>query len=94
MACGCFPSFRRLALARLGEQAVASVVGGGDAQAARWSCFEHTLIEEHLRAYLQRLPDFDDVEAARLVVIEQRNSTVTIMKSCHQLPMHWLASIR
>lgn len=34
-----------------------------DAQQARWSCFERALSAEHLRAYLQRLPDFDDVEA-------------------------------
>jgi hypothetical protein len=36
---------------------------GDDAQAARWSCFERALSVEHLRAYLKRLPDFDDVEA-------------------------------
>jgi len=34
-----------------------------DAQAARWSCFERTLSDRHLRAYLKRLPDFDDFEA-------------------------------
>ncbi len=43
---------------------VLEALGRGDeAQAARWSCFEHTLSAEHLRAYLKRLPDFDDVEA-------------------------------
>lgn len=36
---------------------------GEDAQAARWSCFERALSAEHLRAWLKRLPDFDDVEA-------------------------------
>ncbi|MCC6719437.1 MAG: hypothetical protein IT555_16260 [Acetobacteraceae bacterium] len=35
----------------------------GDAQAARWSCFERALSAPHLRAYLKRLPDFEDVEA-------------------------------
>ena len=34
-----------------------------DAQAARWSCFERSLSASHLRAYLKRLPDFDDIEA-------------------------------
>lgn len=34
-----------------------------DAQAARWSCFERAFSAEHLRAYLKRLSDFDDVEA-------------------------------
>ena len=36
-----------------------------EAQAARWSCFERALSAEHLRAYLKRLPDFDDVEAEK-----------------------------
>jgi hypothetical protein len=34
-----------------------------EAQAFRWQCFERTLNSAHLRAYLKRLPDFDDVEA-------------------------------
>ena len=34
-----------------------------EAQAARWRCFERSLSATHLRAYLTRLPDFDDVEA-------------------------------
>jgi hypothetical protein len=42
---------------------VLEALGRGDeAQAARWSCFERALSAEHLRAYLKRLPDFDDVE--------------------------------
>lgn len=35
----------------------------GDAQKVRWNCFERSLSSSHLRAYLKRLPDFDDVEA-------------------------------
>ncbi len=43
---------------------VLEVLGRRDeAQAARWSCFERALSAQHLRAYLKRLPDFDDVEA-------------------------------
>ena len=34
-----------------------------DAQQQRWSCFERSLSAEHLRAYLERLSDFDDLEA-------------------------------
>jgi hypothetical protein len=34
-----------------------------EAQAFRWACFESTLDATHLRAYLKRLPDFDDMEA-------------------------------
>lgn len=29
----------------------------------RWDCFERSLSASHLRAYLKRLPDFDDVTA-------------------------------
>lgn len=36
-----------------------------EAQAVRWSCFERSLSARHLRAHLERLPDFDDVEAER-----------------------------
>ncbi len=36
-----------------------------DAQAARWACFERSLSASHLRAYLKRLPDFDDMEAEK-----------------------------
>ena len=34
-----------------------------EAQAFRLECFQRILAPEHLRAYLKRLPDFDDVEA-------------------------------
>ena len=34
-----------------------------EAQQVRWQCFERSLSEPHLRAYLKRLPDFDDIEA-------------------------------
>jgi hypothetical protein len=36
---------------------------GDEAQSARWSCFERSLSASHLRAYLKRLPYFDDIEA-------------------------------
>jgi len=39
-----------------------------EAQAARWSCFERSLSAPHLRAYLKRLPDFDDIEAEERAV--------------------------
>ncbi|MGO4480854.1 hypothetical protein ACVITL_004349 [Rhizobium pisi] len=34
-----------------------------EAQAYRWECFKRSLHQEHLRAFLKRLPDFDDLEA-------------------------------
>jgi len=34
-----------------------------DAQAFRWACFERDLAGEHLRDYVKRLPDFEDIEA-------------------------------
>lgn len=36
-----------------------------EAQAARWECFARVLSSRHLRAFLERLPDFDDVEAEK-----------------------------
>lgn len=35
----------------------------GDAQAERWRMFERALDVGYLRAYIKRLPDFDDIEA-------------------------------
>jgi hypothetical protein len=44
--------------------AVLEALGRGDeAQSARWACFERSLSARHLRDYLKKLPDFDDVEA-------------------------------
>lgn len=34
-----------------------------EAQAFRWHCFERTLSSAHLRAYLKRLPPFEEIEA-------------------------------
>lgn len=34
-----------------------------EAQTFRWSCFERSLSAEHLRSFLKRLPDFDDIDA-------------------------------
>ncbi len=34
-----------------------------EAQAFRWALFERSLSPEHLRSYLKRLPDFEDMEA-------------------------------
>ncbi|RZL84592.1 MAG: hypothetical protein EOP66_02605 [Sphingomonas sp.] len=34
-----------------------------DAQAKRWQAFERGLDADYLRAYLKRLPDFDDIDA-------------------------------
>jgi tetratricopeptide (TPR) repeat protein len=36
-----------------------------EAQTARWACFERTLSMRHLKAFLGKLPDFDDDEAER-----------------------------
>ncbi len=34
-----------------------------ESQAFRWQCFERTLNGAHLRAYLKRLPEFEDIDA-------------------------------
>lgn len=44
--------------------AALEALGRGDAaQAFRWACFTRQLSAPHLRDYLKRLPDFDDMEA-------------------------------
>lgn len=44
-------------------EALEALERSDDAQAFRWMCFEQSLNDEHLRAYVRRLPDFDDLEA-------------------------------
>jgi len=39
-----------------------------EAQAFRWACFERDLWADYLRAYLRKLPDFDDIEAEEKAV--------------------------
>jgi uncharacterized protein DUF6880 len=51
-----------------------------DAQAARWGCFERSLSSTHLRAYLKRLPDFDDVEAEEKA-LDYAQKSVTVSKN-------------
>jgi hypothetical protein len=44
--------------------AVLEAMGRNDeAQAFRWACFARSLEPAHLKAYLKRLPDFDDLDA-------------------------------
>jgi hypothetical protein len=44
-------------------EALEALERNDEAQAFRWACFEQSLNDEHLRAYVRRLPDFDDIEA-------------------------------
>ena len=48
-------------LARL--QTLEALARSEEAQAYRWMCFERSLNDQHLRDFLRRLPDFDDMEA-------------------------------
>lgn len=50
-----------------------------EAQAYRWTCFEQSLDEDHLRAFVKRLPDFDDMEAE-----EKGFAFVQAAKDVHQ----------
>ncbi len=49
------------------------------AQAFRWQCFERTLNSAHLRAFLKRLPDFEDVGAE-----ERAMATALRFSDAHQ----------
>ncbi|ANY82964.1 hypothetical protein BB934_32615 (plasmid) [Microvirga ossetica] len=44
-----------------------------EVQAFRWACFERSLNPEHLRSYLKRLPDFDDLEAEERAIAHARS---------------------
>jgi len=45
-----------------------------EAQAARWSCFQGSMSSSHLREYLKRLPDFDDIEAEKKALDHAKRS--------------------
>jgi hypothetical protein len=51
-----------------------------EAQAARWACFERALSVEHLRAYLRKLPDFEDDEAERRA-LDQAESDRSVLRA-------------
>lgn len=55
-----------------------------EAQALRWACFERSVSADHLRAYLKRLPDFDDLEA------EERALTFVMGLEDHLHALHFL----
>jgi len=44
-------------------KALETLERGDEAQNYRWTCFEQSLNDQHLRDFLRRLPDFDDMEA-------------------------------
>ena len=50
-----------------------------EAQAFRWSCFERTLNGAHLRDYLKRLPEFEDIE-----VEDRAMATALTFSDVHQ----------
>lgn len=52
---------------------------GEDAKQFQWACFERALNADHLRAYLKRLPEFDDLE-----VEEQAMQCALQFPSVHQ----------
>ncbi len=62
---------------------------GKDAQAFRLACFERSLDATHLRAYLKRLGDFDDVEAeeAAMAYVMAYPEPLTAL----QFLLHWPA---
>lgn len=60
-----------------------------DAQKARWDCFQRALSAPHLRAYLKRLPDFDDVEAEEKA-LDFAQGAQDLLQALHFL-VHWPA---
>ena len=53
-----------------------------DAQAARWNCFERSLSSVHLRAYLKRLPDFDEIEVEKKALDYAQRSPNLLQALC------------
>ena len=53
-----------------------------DAQAARWNCFERSLSSVHLRAYLNRLPDFDEIEVEKKALDHAQRSPNVLQALC------------
>ena len=53
-----------------------------DAQAARWNCFERSLSSVHLRAYLNRLPDFDEIEVEKKALDYAQRSPSLLQALC------------
>jgi len=65
------------------DSAAQEALGKGElAQGLRWSCFEKTLSMPHLRDYLKRLPDFEDVEAEERAfeVVEQHPRSLEALR--------------
>jgi hypothetical protein len=63
-----------------------------DAQQARWDCFQRALSAPHLRAYLKRLPDFDDVEAEEKA-LDFAQAAQDLLQALYFL-VHWPAQDR
>ena len=53
-----------------------------DAQATRWNCFERSLSSVHLRAYLKRLPDFDEIEVEKKALDYAQRSPNLLQALC------------
>ncbi len=65
-----------------------------EAQQARWAIFESSLSAEYLRAYLKRLPDFDDEEAETraLNLVRQNDDFHRALAFLANWPAHGLAA--
>ena len=57
-----------------------------EAQELRWSCFERSLSAPHLRAYLKKLPDFDDIVAEEKALDHVQQSRSPIVALSFRLP--------
>ena len=73
-----YPTGRRFAWEDARIDALEALGRSDEAQALRWSCFERSLSAPHLRAYLKKLPDFDDIEAEEKALdhVQQSHSPI------------------
>ena len=57
-----------------------------DAQVARYECFERSLSAPHLRAYLKRLPDFEDI-VAETKALDHVQRSPNLLQACLSLSL-------
>ena len=76
-----YPTWHKFACEDARIDALDALGRSDEAQSLRWSCFERSLSAPHLRAYLKRLPDFDDMEAEEKALdhVQQSRSPISAL---------------
>ena len=73
-----YPTRHRFAWEDARIDALEALGRSDEAEELRWICFEQSLSTPHLRAYLKKLPDFDDMEAEEKALDHVQQSHIPI----------------